>query len=266
MLGFNALFSLCMTVLFTVVKMDVTIKSATLFFIVFVLKNSVIKPTPTVDSAVQANYLAVAPGNMLQSLKIIMCEYFIPDFLRGVEVCAETVLEVVGDKPQKVEWPGYGFYIDVPEGALPPGVTASVALKVFLTGQFKLPENRQLISAFYWVSSSEVFLKNVAVNIQHCAVIENEEQCLDFRFIIAKCSQKELPYTFKEFEGLFNPCTQYATIKLKQFSIFSTTGSRHTKLRCAAFMYYKQQNDTPENADFHFVLVKNLTPQILVQY
>ena len=176
------------------------------------------KPTPTVDSVVQANYLAVAPGNIPQSLKILTCEHFIPDFLRGVEVCAETVLEVVGDKPQKVEWPDYGFYIEVPEGALPHGVTAYVRLKVILTGQFKLPENRQLISAFYWVSSSKVFRKNVAVNIQHCAVIENEEQ--DFRFIIAKCSQKELPYTFKEFEGLFNPCTQYATIKLKQFVQF----------------------------------------------
>ena len=172
----------------------------------------------------------------------------------------------MGDKPQKVEWPGYGFYIDVPEGALPPGVTASVGLKVFLTGQIKLPENRQLISAFYWVSSSEVFLKKVAVNIQHCAVIENEEQCLDFRFIIARCSQKELPYTFKEFEGLFNPCTQYATIKLKQFSILSTTAPSDTKLRCAAFMYYKQQTGTPKYADFHFVLVNNLPLQILVQY
>ena len=221
---------------------------------------------PTVDSAVQADYLEVAPGNMSQSLKIFMCEYLIPDFLRGVEVCAETVLEVVGDKPQRVEWPGYGFYIDVPEGALPPGVTASVGLKVILTGQFKLPENRQLISAFYWVSASEVFLKEVAVNIQHCAVIENEEQCLDFRFIIAKCSQKELPYTFKEFEGLFNPCTQYATIKLKQFSILSILAPYYTKIHCAALMYYKQQTDTPENADFHFVLVKKLTPQILVQY
>ena len=216
------------------------------------------KPTRTVDSAVQANYLAVAPGNMPQSLKILMCEYFIPDFLRGVEVCAETVLEVVGDKPQKVEWPGYGFYIDVPEGALPPGVIASVGLKVILTGQFKLPENRQLISAFYWVSSSEVFLKEVAVNIQHCAVIENEEQCLDFRFIIAKCSQKELPYTFKEFEGLFNLCTQYATIKLKQFSILSIVSSRRTELQCAALMYYKQQAAILANADFRFVLVKEL--------
>ena len=32
----------------------------------------------------------------------------------------------MGDKPQKVEWPGYGFFIEIPEGAVPPGVTASV--------------------------------------------------------------------------------------------------------------------------------------------
>ena len=63
------------------------------------------------------------------------------DFLRGAEVYGETVLEVVGDKPQKLEWAGYGFYIEVPEGALAADVTASVGVKVILGGQFKLPEN-----------------------------------------------------------------------------------------------------------------------------
>ena len=60
------------------------------------------------------------------------------------------------------------------------------------------------------------------MNIQHCAVIRSEEECSKFRFIIAKCSQKELPYTFREKEGAFNPHTQYATIKLKQFSFAVT--------------------------------------------
>ena len=153
----------------------------------FKIKNTVLKPISTIESAVQANYLAVAPGQLkcnsrsVARIRIIiklLCSSF-PDFLRGVEVCGETVLEVVGDKPQKVEWPGYGFYIEVPEGALPPGVTASVGVKVILAGQFKLPENRQLISAIYWVSSSEMFLEKVAVNIQHCAFIRSEEQCSD---------------------------------------------------------------------------------------
>ena len=42
----------------------------------------------------------------------------------------ETVLKVVGDRSQKVEWPGYGFYLEVPDGAFPLGMTASVAIKV----------------------------------------------------------------------------------------------------------------------------------------
>ena len=141
------------------------------------------------------------------------------DFLRGVEVYRETVLEVVGDKPQKVEWPGYGFFIEIPEGAVPPGVTVSVGVKVILAGQFKFPENRQLISAIYWVSSSIEFIKEVSVNIQHCAVVRSEDQCSQFKFIIAKCSQSQLPYKFREREGLFSSHTQYGAIKLKQFSL-----------------------------------------------
>ena len=140
------------------------------------------------------------------------------------------VLEVVGDKPQKLKWPGYGFYMEVPEGALATGTTASVGVKVILSGQFKLPDNRQLISAIYWISSSEVFLKEVAVNIQHFAVITSEEQCSKFSFIIARCSQKELPYTFREREGSFNPHTQYGTIKLKQFSLVGETSPQDTEL------------------------------------
>ena len=95
-------------------------------------------------------------------------------FLRGVEVYGETVLEVVGDKPQKLEWPGYGFYMEVPDGALASGVTASVGVKVILSGQFKLPDNRQLISAIYWISSSEVFLKGSGC--QHPAFCSHHER------------------------------------------------------------------------------------------
>ena len=64
-----------------------------------------------------------------------------------------------GRQTTEVGVPCYGFYIEVPDGALPPDVTAHVAVKVILAGQFELPENSQLISSIYWVSSSEVFLK-----------------------------------------------------------------------------------------------------------
>ena len=184
------------------------------------------------------------------------------DYLRGVEVYRETVLEVVGDKPQKLEWPGYGFYIEVPEGALAPGVTASVGVKVILAGQFKLPENSQLISAIYWIYTSEVFLKEVAVNIQHCADLKNEEQCSKCKFFIAKCSQKELPYTFKEKEGLFNPYTQYATIKLKRFSCVGETAPEKQTIQCTGLLLYNQI--ARNKAKFHLVVVKNLDTHLKV--
>ena len=193
-----------------------------------------------------------------------VCDCAGADFLRGVEVYRETVLEVVGDKPQKVEWPGYGFFIEVPEGAVPPGVTASVGVKVILAGQFKFPENSQLISAIYWVSSSVEFVKEVAVNIQHCAVIRSEDQCSQFKFIIAKCSQKELPYKFREREGLFSSHTQYGAIKLKQFSLQGETAPEGTDTLCTAFMFYKQRLASPLTVDFHFVIVRDLEPNLQV--
>ena len=189
----------------------------------------------------------------------------LPGSLRGVEVCGETVLEVVGDKPQKLEWPGYGFYMEVPDGALPPSVTASVAVKAVLAGQFQLPEDSQLISAIYWISASEVFLKEVAVNIQHCAVIRSEEECSKFKFIIAKCSQKELPYRFREKEGVFNSHTQYATIKLKQFSGVGATAPEGAELCYTTLQFYKQIPNTV-NVDFLFAIVHNHEPMMEVRF
>ena len=167
------------------------------------------------------------------------------------------ILEVVGDKSQNLEWPGYGFYIEVPDGALAPGVTASVAVKVILGGQFKLPENSQLISAIYWITSSEVFLKEVAVNIQHYAVIRGEEQCSKFRFIVAKCSQ-EVPYAFREKDGLFNAHTQYGAIKVKRFSVFAQSGPEGTDLRITSLKFYKPRPSTRTLfVDFDFVVLYN---------
>ena len=188
--------------------------------------------------------------------------FCLQDYLCGVEVYEETVLEVVGDKPQKLEWPGYGFFIEVPQGALAPGVTASVGVKVILAGQFKLPENHQLISAIYWIHTSEVFLKEVAVNIQHCADIKSEEQCSKCKFIIAKCSQKELPYTFKEKEGLFNPKTQYGTIKVKRFSLIGETAPEDQTKQYTGLLLYQQI--AKNNAKFHLVVVLNLEPYLNV--
>ena len=143
-------------------------------------------------------------------------------------------------------------------------MTASVGVKVILGGQFELPENRKLISAIYWVSSSEVFIKEVAVNIQHCAVITSEEQCSQFKFVIAKCSQEKLPYKFKEKQGLFNQHTRYAAIKLKQFSLIGGDGPKNTELHYIGLTLYKPIGRRVLNVNFIFVVVYNLETHLKV--
>ena len=138
-----------------------------------------------------------------------------------MDLHGETVLEVLGDSNKSLSGLAMGStYKFLKEHFL---LKHSVAIKVILGGRFQFPENRQLISAIFWISSSTMFLKEVAVNIQHCAVIKNEEQCSTFRFIIAKCSQKLLPYRFREREGLFNPHTHYGVI-MQAKTIFTNWG------------------------------------------
>ena len=142
--------------------------------------------------------------------------------LRGVEVCGETMFEVVGGTAQVFPWTDYGFRLEVPEGALPSGVTAVVAVKAIVAGQFQLPKDSELISAVYWVSSSHEFLEEVTVQIEHCAVIRSVDECPNYKFIIARCNQPHLPYHFKDKEGLFSLQSQLGSIKVKCFSIFGT--------------------------------------------
>ena len=160
------------------------------------------------------------------------------------------------EKIQKQAELGYGVIAEIPDGAIPPSRTVSFVVRVIHSGQFELPNDSQLISAIYWISSSEVFLKEVPFNIPHFAVIRSEEQCSKFRFIIAETSQSELPYKFRERGGLFNPHTQYATIKLKQLNsmLFGAVGPKDTELYFSALKFYKPIPGTSK-VEFIFVVV-----------
>ena len=87
-------------------------------------------------------------------------------------------------------------------------------------------------------------------------VITREEQCSKCSFIVAKFSQKELPYTFHEREGSFNPHTQYVAIKLKQFSLVGETSPENTELCFTSLKFYRPIPGTLK-VDFVFIVVNN---------
>jgi len=128
------------------------------------------------------------------------------DSIRGVEVIAETDF-VVPTKGGFFEWMGYGLRLSVSKDSLPAGMEkCRVNIKASLTGPFQLPEDCDLLSPVFWISSPCNFQKPVTLDIQHCAS-RNSASTSDLKFISAKRSQN-LPCTFRQLEGGVSVCME----------------------------------------------------------
>ena len=182
-------------------------------------------------------------------------------------MCAKTLMEFTGSKQQKVSWDNHGFCLTIPKGAVPSGDTVSVAVKAILAGQFELPEDAQLVSAIYLVSASKTFLKEVSVQIQHCARITSEEEASNYKMIVGKSSQERLPYTFQIRDGVFLPGSQLATISAKQFCFIGTIrqwlfGRNNTQYmgqsQYMSHCYLKCRSDRPTSWKLRFLITQKL--------
>ena len=139
----------------------------------------------------------------------------------GAKICGEIIFEVNLSLWNEYIWKEHGFQLMVPEGALPPGVTATVAVRAIIGGSFELPKDSELIGAFYWITSTRTFQKEVTVRLQHCAIIESDTECECVKFLIAKCPQPQLPYKFTVVDGNFTPHSQFASVSVTEFSIIA---------------------------------------------
>ena len=171
--------------------------------------------------------LKIAKQNMLLVRILIICVLFIIIMhnnidawnLRGVEVCGEMTVVVYSSHGQQIIWPGYGLRLNIPKGCLPAGMEkCTINIKASLAGQYEFPENSHLVSAIFWLRCEDVhkFTKPITVEIQHCAKSEN---VTNLSFVRAVCSQKQLPYTFKQLPwGNFTSHSSYGVIELNSFS------------------------------------------------
>ena len=138
------------------------------------------------------------------------------------------------------EWDGYGLKLYVSEGSLPVGVEkCKINVRASLSGQFQLPEDSDLLSAVFWISAPCNFTKPVTLEIQHCALREDETVLSDLSFVSAMCSQKDLPYRFKQLDGgVFTIHTSYGSIQLDHFSGIGIAGSSKTPRSYCAHLYH----------------------------
>ena len=160
----------------------------------------------------------------------------------GAEVLAETVIEIMGDDHQSLSWSGHGFRLTIPAGAVPAGVTISLAVKSILNGEFELPEDCYLVSAIYWIHASQLFNHDVTLHLEHCAVIESEVECSEYQFVAGRCSQADLPYLLKIREGgVFTQHSYEASISVKQFSFYAVIrrGGRNRRSSYLGQVFYQ---------------------------
>ena len=149
------------------------------------------------------------------------CDFFVflsTAHIRGVEVIAQETFTIT-QQAVKLNLEGYGFKLCVPENSLPAEVSETqLSVLVSLSGPFQMPSNCELASAVYWVSSTYKFMKPITVEIQHCAALSSSK-CSQLTFVHTKCTQKKLPYIFKEkVGGVFIPHSSYGSLSLSHFS------------------------------------------------
>ena len=163
------------------------------------------------------------------------------------------------DEAQSYEWTDGGFKLDVPHGTLPAEATpCRINVKASMSGQFEFPDNSELVSAIYWISTLKNFRfsKPLTVQIQHCGTAENTDDS-DLSFVVAKCTQPDLPYKFKFLDGgLFVPNSSYGSISVTHFSgLAIVSKKRKSRSYCARTYIANRRKDEWR---VHFVILKNL--------
>ena len=173
-----------------------------MYFILIYLLSDLFPSSDTMSCSISCVYLPLPLG-----------------YLCVVEVTDHITFTYTG-KAQSFEWLNRDFKMHFPENALPPEVDeCHVYIKTSLSGQFDLPR--------------DVFTQPVTLEIQHC--VQDLQQQSSLTYVVASCSQEELPYQFKTLErGVFAPNTQYGSINLTHFSGLAIASQPHPRQSCKA--------------------------------
>ena len=106
------------------------------------------------------------------------------------------------------------------------------------------------------VSSQSLY---ITVEIQHCARSENVAN-LNLKFVRAVCSQKQLPYNFRQLQGgNFTSHSSYGVIELDSFSGLAITQEGTNERRYLANLLSKEVkgHQTAVVIDIFFVVTCN---------
>ena len=163
-----------------------------------------------------------------------------------------VVVYNVTNSPRLFKWKGYGLRLIIPLGSLPSRIkSCTITINATLSGQYQFPPNTHLVSPVFWLRCEPYckFNKPLTLEIQHCAPLKNSSAL----FIVkAKCTQKDLPYSFKTLHGgTFTETSSYGSIALDSFSGIEVIQERSDERRYWSNVFYM---GPPNNRDIHFTI------------
>ena len=183
---------------------------------------------------------------------------------------ASTVV-VVTAKQLSFIWKEYGLKLHIPDKCLPIGVSqCKITIMVSIAGPYDFPENCHPVSAIFWLRCEPLcnFIKPVTLEVDHCAKREN---ILKLCFVRATCSQKNIPYTFRELKkegpGVFNEHTSYGILELHTFSGIGVVQKDSVEIirEYCAMLFYLGKPVLSHEFQIHFVVTWDTIAHLAVR-
>lgn len=129
--------------------------------------------------------------------------------------------------PQIINWENYGLRIHASKNSVSFCDTVEIFVNALVGGNFKFPENTELVSAIYAISTSRPLDQPITLDVQHSIKLTNEEQLKYLKFAVASDKIPKIAYEFSIVEGgKFQIGNYYGSIDRTTFSFICIVGER----------------------------------------
>ena len=128
-----------------------------------------------------------------------------------------------------------------------------VEVQVSLSGQYVAPDDDELVSAVYWITTRNLS-KPIRIETQHCAASVGSSSQLS----VAITTNKKPPFIFSKLEGgAFSPFSSFACFPPREsFSGLAVVMSRNAAKRYCAQLWYTKLS--PQDWKIHFIITRDL--------
>ena len=138
----------------------------------------------------------------------------------GVYGTSTVLTASVSSAAHILSWLEYGIMIEIPRDAVTN--EGSITVQPCLSGPFILPEDHELVSPVFIISTTAKFAKPVSLSLAHHAKLSTEDDCEEMIFVFSSLRphlQRDQPmYRFKPVAGgSFRPHSLIGTISLHHF-------------------------------------------------